>query len=1408
MGSETNRKVPPRIVARPLAWHLAYLCATLVSPALILAALSAWFYVRAEDTAFTQRQGEFAHIAAASLEGELHRLMNSTVELTRSESLLDQDIPRFRRHVMASQLSTTATVVGYDASGNRFLDTDKNAGAAGSDEDFSTLRERLRLTAGPVIVSRPRPGTWGSDIRIEIRTTVRNNETNYLVVIVPGENLSGLLLPEPLPAKWAVTVIDPAHRVVLQTPLPDCLDCPPRSETLNSITLVQAGTTELTPDTLGANRVVVAASKIPTGGFTVLVTAPADEASAPLQETLLLFSGFSILMLCLSGISAILYSRRIAIPVTRLMGEAQRLGRGESFRVPEGLVAELNAVAQALAEAGRQRLLAEDRLRQSEARFKTLFELAPVPMVLIDAQTLRFTAFNERACELLGHSPEELENLRISDIDPGVTEPDFEAMKYRIKTSSMPVEFETQHRTASGATMDVAVRVRQVRIDGKPFSCAAWFDLTDWHAQQREVRRMANLQAAILNALPAMIALLDDNGCIAAINQAWLERRRSSPREAQRFAGLGTDYLAANRPFAENGDPAAQVILDKLPLILDGTTDKVELVYPLAEPGQPTRWFQFIAVPDSEGQKTRTETGANEMATARRNGAVVMHIDITNRILAEQRLTENEARQRLFFERAPTAIAVFDNDMRYLVASRRFVQDYQLETLGLSVATIIGRSHYDVFPNLPEEWHSIHQRVLNGETLSEEERAFPRSDNRVDWVRWEMVPWRRQDGSIGGAILLSEMVTERKLAKTALQESEARLRLAIEAAELGTWDQDLASGTVILNEGTCRIFGIPSDSLSVDPDTWHARIHPADRASVENGLKMARSGNTLFQTAHRIVRPNGETRWLHPLGRFLPGDATQADRFVSVFSDVTEEMHDSEMRDRLLLLIERSSDFIATTDRDWRMTYVNSSGRSMIGLKPDADISASGFADHAAPDFHDFLEKVVLPTARDTGMWKGQMQLRNLRSGQLIDVQRTIFALPDRDGTLTGYASVTRDITMEKRAAAALEEREARLRAILGSLPDALIVIDADGLIETFGGGAAAIFGWTAEEVIGNPIAMLLSPASGVASMQTVKDMFGLAVPGRPASPAMIQAQRKDGSAFAADVSVADIEANQRTQFVVFFRDLSEQQATQARLQTLQSDVLHASRLSSASAMVAGLAHELNQPLTAATSATRAAQRYLDQPPFDALPTGLREALNFAAEQTLRAGDIVHRLRDFLEPRGPSNKRIEKPHQLVDEACGFALLGIKELGITAKIRVARDLPGIAVDRIQIQQVLVNLIRNAIQAMTEHPGGESDMTSRRELRITAGRSPGGVVKISIADTGSGLAPDVADRLFEPFVSTKEHGMGVGLSICRAIVEAHDGRIWAEPNAGGGTTFRFTVPAAPATACQEQSHEPHG
>jgi two-component system sensor kinase FixL len=226
------------------------------------------------------------------------------------------------------------------------------------------------------------------------------------------------------------------------------------------------------------------------------------------------------------------------------------------------------------------------------------------------------------------------------------------------------------------------------------------------------------------------------------------------------------------------------------------------------------------------------------------------------------------------------------------------------------------------------------------------------------------------------------------------------------------------------------------------------------------------------------------------------------------------------------------------------------------------------------------------------------------------------------------------------------------------------------------------------------------------------------------------------------------------------------------------------SRLTEMGQMASALAHEVNQPLSAATNYLGAGQVLLargNQPGTERA----RGVFDKAAEQVERATQLVRRLREFGR-KGGSERHPEPIGKLIDEATALALIGARDSGIQVQLRIAPELPEVVVDRIQVQQVIVNLIRNAVEAM------ESE---RRELTVSAAPDGVGGVAIRVADTGPGLAPEVAERLFEPFVTTKPQGMGIGLSICRSIVEAHGGKLHAEPNPEGGTVFAFSLPTAP-------------
>ncbi|MGE5150917.1 MAG: sensor histidine kinase, partial [Rhodospirillaceae bacterium] len=256
-----------------------------------------------------------------------------------------------------------------------------------------------------------------------------------------------------------------------------------------------------------------------------------------------------------------------------------------------------------------------------------------------------------------------------------------------------------------------------------------------------------------------------------------------------------------------------------------------------------------------------------------------------------------------------------------------------------------------------------------------------------------------------------------------------------------------------------------------------------------------------------------------------------------------------------------------------------------------------------------------------------------------------------------------------------------------------------------------------------------------------------------------------------------------RHYFTGFIRDLTDQQMTEARLRELQAEVTHMSRFTALGEMASTLAHEINQPLTAINNYLRGCHRLVQR--LEGAPVAaLQDALSKAGDQALRAGQIIRRLREFVA-RGDSDRQTENLPKLIEDASTLALVGARENAIAVSFRLDPRAEHVVVDRIQIQQVLVNLIRNAFEILMDS-GGQRDLSIETQLMDDT-------VQVSVADSGAGLAPEVRANLFQPFVTTKQKGMGLGLSICRTIVEAHGGKIWVDERPGGGTIFRFTLRA---------------
>jgi len=423
-------------------------------------------------------------------------------------------------------------------------------------------------------------------------------------------------------------------------------------------------------------------------------------------------------------------------------------------------------------------------------------------------------------------------------------------------------------------------------------------------------------------------------------------------------------------------------------------------------------------------------------------------------------------------------------------------------------------------------------------------------------------------------------------------------------------------------------------------------------------------------------------------------------------------------------------------------------------------------------------EPVIRAALERDGVWQGSIRQR-AADGSRLEIAATWSASRDSAGRVTAVLEVAADLAAAAAANAALH----RLAAIVEASDDAIVGEDLDGRITNWNASAERIFGYPAAEMLGRTFTALVPP-----ERKAEASAIGARIrAGGRVEPFETVRLRRDGSRIPVMLSVAPIRdsGGRISGASCIAHDITNRRQAEAALRANQAELVHVSRLSELGQIASALAHEINQPLAAIANYAAGGQRLLAA----GNSAGAAQALARIGEQAQRGADIVQRLRDFMRKR-ETEKRTEKLAAVIEEACALALIG----AASQPLRLARAIDPAAeaavIDRVQIEQVLFNLIRNALEAMAG--------SARQDLSVTTRPAAPGLVEIAVADTGPGLPQTVRERLFQPFVTTKPAGLGVGLSICRAIVQAHGGNLSAEDNPSGGTVFRLTLPAPESDA----------
>ncbi|OLP16705.1 hypothetical protein BST81_19905 [Leptolyngbya sp. 'hensonii'] len=479
--------------------------------------------------------------------------------------------------------------------------------------------------------------------------------------------------------------------------------------------------------------------------------------------------------------------------------------------------------------------------------------------------------------------------------------------------------------------------------------------------------------------------------------------------------------------------------------------------------------------------------------------------ELAQREQAELALHQSERTLKLFVKYAPAGIAMLDRNLCYVMASQRWIEDYQLG----SILSVVGRSHYDIFPEIPERWQQIHQRCLAGAIERCEEDLFERADGTQQWIRWEVRPWYTITQEIGGIIIFSEDITDRKRAEIALRDSEERLRLTLTAAKQGLYDVNIATGEVIVNPAYALMLGYDPATFQETADRWVKRLHPDDREQAADLYRAYVAGEIPeYRSEFRLQTQTGDWKWVLSLGKIVDWDAEGKPlRMLGTHTDITNRKQVevasqqayqtletlvaertaelSQLNHRLSQLaaiVESSNDAIISKTLEGIITSWNPGAEKLFGYTAAEAVGQSIMmlipANLQAEESH-ILEQ--LHQGREIGQYE---TVRQRKDGQQIEVALSIFPIKDAEGNITGAAKIAHDISERKRTEVALAQYAREVEDLYNNAPCGYHSLAPEGRFIRVNETELKWLGYSREEMIGKPLIDFFTPASRSASFQ------------------------------------------------------------------------------------------------------------------------------------------------------------------------------------------------------------------------------------------------------------------------------------------------------------------------------------
>ena len=749
--------------------------------------------------------------------------------------------------------------------------------------------------------------------------------------------------------------------------------------------------------------------------------------------------------------------------------------------------------------------------------------------------------------------------------------------------------------------------------------------------------------------------------------------------------------------------------------------------------------------------------------------------DITERKQMEKALKESEEKHRLYFESVSDVVYSIAPDFTVLSISPSVER-----ILGYKCEELVGQKMGDLnvlAPEYMERALSDTMRVLGGEHIVSSEYEFIAKDGTRKFGDVSGAPIFSADGKVVALISVARDITERKQMEKALKESEERFRRLVDQAPdiIFRWSVD--KGLEYVSPVVSAITGYSVEELMTDPKLGFELARYKDLKLVMDYNRVTAEGISERIRELPFVRKDGKQAYLDIRSQAIRNDEGKVIAFEGILRDITErKLMDEALRQsehNYRVLFESTIDGMLAFDVEtMKVLIANQAALRMLGFSRVEDIIGISPLDLIHPDDRDKVSNIIMGDE----FGKGLDEIHELRAVTKDGHQIWLSVMGTRieyEGKMADLVSA-RDITERKQAEQALRESEEKFRSVAETASDAIISLDSEGKIVFWNQAAEAIFGYSAGEVMGKSLAVIMPQRFQDIHEKAMKRVVSTGERRLAGKTVEVIALRKDGSEFPMEFTVAGWKSGEQIYSTAIARDITERREMEQQLQL-------AGRLAAVGELAAGVAHELNNPLTAIQGFAQfiTARKDLDE--------NMRKDLDTIYRESQRAAKITQNLLSFARRHEPE-KHLISINEAIEKTLELQAHPMTVNNIELAVELAPELPKTLADFHQMQQVFVNIMNNAEQAMVEAHG--------RGRLVIKTQKFGNMIRISFADDGPGIPEENLKRIFDPFFTTKEVGKGtdLGLSICYGLVEAHGGRIYARNKLGQGATFVVELPIA--------------